>query len=411
MRILLIGSGGREHALGRKLKLDDPTLDLHAAPGNPGLAELGTCHDIGVNQISALVALAQSLAIDLVIVGPEEPLTLGLCDALDAAGIAAFGPRKDAAQLEASKAFAKDAMNASGVPTAKAALYQTAEEALSALQDWPSALVVKADGLAAGKGVVVCANHEEAKAAIKGLSGLNQPLLIEEFLEGPEISFFALVQGRTVTPLITAQDHKRVGEGDTGPNTGGMGAYSPGILPDDLSVERLSVLSAQPIADHMVDQGMPFSGVLFVGLMLTPDGPKVLEYNVRFGDPECQVLMARLTSPLLTLLQAVMAGQTATPTWSDEAALTVVLAAEGYPGGVEKGRPIDLPKADLSGAHLIHAGTKLENGQLTTNGGRVMCAVGQGADLQEAKTAAYELAEATTWQGRFFRRDIGWRAL
>lgn len=411
MRILLIGSGGREHALGRKLKRDDPNLDLHSAPGNPGLAELGICHEVGAGDVAGLVALAEDLTPDLVLVGPEDPLTKGLADQLQAKSIAVFGPDQYGAQLEASKAFAKEIMAEAGVPTGRYDRFETADEARAALTGWPSQVVVKADGLAAGKGVVVCQTQEEALAAIDELEPLGQPLLLEEFLEGPEISLFALVQGEQVVPLTTAQDHKRVGEGDTGPNTGGMGAYSPGVLPEGLSEAALIDLSVTPIAKTMAARGKPFTGVLFVGLMLTADGPKVLEYNVRFGDPECQVLMTRLKSPLAPMLQDLLAGKVSAPEWHEAAAMTVVLAAEGYPGAYRKGDLIQIPTTLPPQTHLIHAGTKLSNGELQTNGGRVVNAVGQGPTLQDARDAAYTLAEQITWRGRFYRNDIGWRAL
>ena len=402
MKILLIGSGGREHALGLKLIQDDPSLELHSAPGNPGLAKLGPCHDIGAEDVVGLLALAEDLKPDFTLIGPEAPLTLGLADELSARGMAVFGPSAAAAQLEASKSFAKEAMNASGIPTAKYEKFEGAEGALAALNAWPQGVVVKADGLAAGKGVVVCGGHGEAREAIEELSQLNQPLILEELMEGPEVSLFALVFGEKVIPLTTAQDHKRVGEGDTGLNTGGMGAYSPAPLPEGLDTESLCDLSVRPLAKEMVRRGTPFNGVMFVGLMLTEQGPKVLEYNVRFGDPECQVLMKRLKSPLLPLLKGEGEAQ-----WHNTAAMTVVLAAEGYPGVYEKGRAISAPDTD----DLIHAGTKLSDGQLVTSGGRVMNAVGSGATLQNARDAAYALAEQVSWDGMFYRRDIGWRAL
>ena len=407
MRILLIGSGGREHALGRKLCADEAGLELHCAPGNPGLAELGCCHDVAARDIAGLIALAQSLAPDLVIVGPEEPLALGLVDQLQALGLRVFGPSKIAAQLEASKSFAKDIMAAAKVPTARYERFLDLASAQAALASWPAQVVVKADGLAAGKGVVVCDSHRQASAALEELAALGQPLLLEAFLEGPEVSLFALVHGQQVIALTTAQDHKRVGEGDTGPNTGGMGAYSPGVLPTGLTLDTLIAQTVQPIADEMVRRGTPFNGVLFVGLMLTAQGPKVLEYNVRFGDPECQVLMARLKSPLLPLLLG-----TAGPVdWHEACAMTVVLAAEGYPGPYEKGRAIRLPNCLPEGTHMIHAGTRQRRGVLETDGGRVMNAVALGATLKDARDGAYALAEQMRWDGRFYRADIGWRAL
>ena len=411
MRILLIGSGGREHALGRKIYLDDSTVELHSAPGNPGLAELGPCHAVSAGDVEGLVALADSLAPDLILVGPEEPLTKGLADRLNEMDVPVFGPSQIGAQLEASKFFAKDVMIAAGVPTGRFERFETVGEAMAALQDWPQRVVVKADGLAAGKGVVVCESHEEAQDALYDLASLGQPLLLEEMLEGPEISLFALVHGEAIVPLTTAQDHKRVGEGDTGPNTGGMGAYSPGVLPAGLTEQGLIDLSVRPIAAEMVRRGEPFSGVLFVGLMLTPDGPKVLEYNVRFGDPECQVLMTRMKSPLLPIIQGVLSGKMPDVERYDEAAMAVVLAAEGYPGPHEKGRSINVPETLPEGSHVIHAGTRLSDSTLETNGGRVINAVAAGSDLQTARDRAYDLAEQIKWEGRFYRTDIGWRAL
>ena len=424
MKILLIGSGGREHALGRKICADDPRVELHSAPGNPGLAELGPCHaTVRAGDVAGLVALADHLQPDLVLVGPEEPLTLGLADRLRDRAIPVFGPSQIGAQLEASKSFAKQVMVASGVPTGRYERFDDLGAAMAALPNWPAQLVVKADGLAAGKGVVVCDNHGQAQDALYDLAALGQPLLLEERLEGPEISLFALVHGDLVVPLTTAQDHKRVGEGDTGPNTGGMGAYSPGILPNTLDQDALIAATVRPIAQEMSKRGTPFSGVLFVGLMLTTSGPKVLEYNVRFGDPECQVLMARLKSPLIPLIQSVLkaapspegdAPENANPfqiEWHDQAAMTVVLAAAGYPGPYEKGAKIDLPTSIPEQSHVIHAGTKRVNDILQTNGGRVINAVGLGQDLEAARDQAYALAKTIHWDGRFFRNDIGWRAI
>ena len=409
MRILLVGGGGREHALGSKLMLDDPALDLHSAPGNPGLGELGTCHDVGAGDVAGLAALAERLAPDLVLVGPEEPLTKGLTDRLQAKGIVVFGPDRYGAQLEASKAFAKEVMAQAAVPTGRYQWFETAHQAEAGLADWPQQLVVKADGLAAGKGVVVCHSHGQACAALENLAALGQPVLLEELLEGPELSLFALVRGEQVVPLTTAQDHKRLGEGDTGPNTGGMGAYSPGLLPEGLDEAALLDLSVRPVAQALAARGKPFTGVLFAGLMLTADGPKVLEYNVRFGDPECQVLLARLASPLVPLLQALLAGRPCQPQWDEAAALAVVLAAQGYPNSYDKGDPIHRPDMVPPNSQLIHAGTRWADGQLQTNGGRVMNAVGKGQRLHDARAAAYVLAEQVTWRGRFYRKDIGWR--
>ena len=411
MRILLIGGGGREHALGRKIMADAPETELHSAPGNPGLAALGACHEVGAGDVAGLVALATGLRPDLVLVGPEDPLTRGLVDALRTRSIPAFGPDQIGAQLEASKSFAKMVMAEAGVPTARFQRFEQATEAEAALDDWPERVVIKADGLAAGKGVVVCDSRAEARAALATLAPLGQPLLIEERLQGPELSLFALVKGETVVPLTTAQDHKRVGEGDTGPNTGGMGAYSPAAVPADWTLDGLIDLTVRPVARAMVARGTPFCGVLFVGLMLTPAGPRVLEYNVRFGDPECQVLMARLKSPLVPLIQTLQRGTTPQVAWHDRAAMTVVLAAAGYPGAYKTGHPIKLPARTPSQSHLIHAGTRLQDGHLKTAGGRVLNAVGQGPTLSAARAAAYALADQVQWPGKVYRRDIGWQAL
>ncbi len=410
MQILLIGSGGREHALGRKIMADAPETELHSAPGNAGLAALGACHGVEAGDVAGLVALAMALQPDLVLVGPEEPLTRGLVDALRARSIAVFGPDQIGAQLEASKSFAKMVMAEAGVPTGRFQRFEQSADAQAALEDWPEQVVIKADGLAAGKGVIVCDSRAEARAAVAALAPLNQALLIEERLQGFELSLFALVKGEAVVPLTTAKDHKRVGEGDTGPNTGGMGAYSPAAAPSDWTLDGLIDLTVRPIARAMVARGTPFCGVLFVGLMLTPAGPRVLEYNVRFGDPECQVLMARLKSPLIPLIQALMDGTIPQVSWHNRAALTVVLAAAGYPGAYELGQPIDLPAQIPSQSHLIHAGTQFQDGQLTTAGGRVLNAVGQGPTLSAARAAAYALVDQVKWTGRFYRRDIGRQA-
>lgn len=411
MRILLIGSGGREHALGRKIKLDDPKTELHCAPGNPGLADLGQCHLIESGNVEGLLDLACSLQPDLVLVGPEDPLTRGLANLLEENKIRVFGPDQTGAKLEASKSFAKGIMAEAGVPTGAFERFDNVDDAKNALKSWPQRVVIKADGLAAGKGVIVCETHEEAMNGLDELSSLDQPLIIEEMLEGPEISLFALVNGEQIIPLTTAQDHKRVGEGDVGPNTGGMGAYSPGVLSGGLTEEELVDIGVRPIAKTMCNRGTPFCGVLFVGFMLTPNGPKVLEYNVRFGDPECQVLMARMKSPLLPIINGLLSGETISPVWDDCAAMTVVLASAGYPGAYEKGELIELPDTIPSGAHLVHAGTALEDGMLVTSGGRVINAVGVGETLQDARAAVYELAKKVKWSGKFFRSDIGWQAL
>ena len=362
---------------------------------------------------------AAQRAIDLVVVGPEAPLVAGLADDLRAAGIRVFGPSKAAAQLEGSKGFTKDLCARYGIPTAAYGRFTDLAAASAYIRAQGAPIVVKADGIAAGKGVTVAMTVDEALAAVEACLGgafgaAGAEVVIEEFLDGEEASFFCLCDGRTALPFGTAQDHKRVGDGDTGPNTGGMGAYSPAPVMTPQMIERTMREIVEPTMRGMAELGAPFSGVLFAGLMITADGPKLIEYNVRFGDPECQVLMLRLKDDLLVLLNAAADGQLAhmSARWRDEAALTVVMAAKGYPGTPEKGTPIDgIAAAREAGAEVFHAGTAIEDGKLVANGGRVLNVTATGKTVGEAQKNAYAAVARIDWPGGFFRHDIGWRAV
>ena len=410
--ILVIGGGGREHALCWKLAQSRRIGRLFCAPGNPGIATVADCVAVDSADHAAVIAFCRSRDIGLVVVGPEQPLVDGLVDSLDAAGIRAFGPSRAAARLEGSKAFTKALCAANGIPTAAYRTFVTAEEAkvYVATQAYP--LVVKADGLAAGKGVVIAFDRSEAEHAVDmmfggGFGAAGASVVVEAFLTGEEASFFALVDGGTVIALDGAQDHKRVGDGDTGPNTGGMGAYSPAPILDEAMAARVLREIVEPTARAMVAMGAPFRGVLFAGLMIDADGPKLIEYNVRFGDPECQVLMARLDCDLVDLLLGE-----AEPEWTRQAALTVVMAAEGYPGPPIKGTPINgIAAAEAAGAIVFHAGTGVQGGVLVANGGRVLAVTGIGASVTEAAATAYAGVDAIDWPGGFCRRDIGQRAI
>jgi phosphoribosylamine---glycine ligase len=415
MNILLIGSGGREHALAWRLAQSPVCDTLFAAPGNPGIAEEAILVALDIADHKAVVAFCVERSIGLVVVGPEAPLVDGLGDSLRAAGIPVFGPNKDAAQLEGSKGFTKDLCAATGIPTAGYARYHDKVSALAGLADFAPPYVIKADGLAAGKGVIIAETLGEAEAAIADMFGgefgnAGASVVIEEFMTGEEASFFALTDGRDVVAFGSAQDHKRVGDGDTGPNTGGMGAYSPArVLTPEIEAKVMERI-IRPTVAHLAAQGMPYSGVLFAGLMLTGEGPKLIEYNARFGDPECQVLMTRFTGDLASLMLAVATGrltEAAAPTFSGDAALTVVLAAKGYPGIPEKGGVISL--AAVEGAKVFHAGTALNDGRLVANGGRVLSVAGTGRTVTEAQRAAYAAIDAIDFPGGFCRRDIGWR--
>ncbi|GMN12987.1 phosphoribosylamine--glycine ligase [Altererythrobacter sp. MTPC7] len=417
MNILLIGSGGREHALAWKLAQSPQVAKLFAAPGNPGIAEEATCVDLDPADHAAVLAFCKAEDIALVVVGPEAPLVDGLGNALRAAGIAVFGPDKDAAQLEGSKGFTKDLCERAGIPTAGYVRTRSFEEARDALDRFSPPYVLKADGLAAGKGVVIPETKEAALVELRDMFGgrfgqAGAEVVIEEFMTGEEASFFALTDGTTVVPFGSAQDHKRVGEGDEGPNTGGMGAYSPArVLSGELQARVMREI-VQPTVDTLRAEGMPYSGVLYAGLMLTEDGPKLIEYNARFGDPECQVLMMRLESDLATLMLACAEGRLGEAedvSFSKRTALTAVMAANGYPGTPEKGGAIELGSAEEDGAKVFHAGTKRDGETLVANGGRVLNVTAMGANVTEAKAAAYEAVDAIDFPSGFCRRDIGWR--
>jgi phosphoribosylamine--glycine ligase len=408
VRVLLLGSGGREHALARTLAADNDVTDLHAAPGNPGIAAVAATHPVDLADIAAVTALARSTAPALVVVGPEAPLVAGLGDALRARGIACFGPSRRAAMLEGSKSFAKQVMIAAGIPTARARTCTSEDEAAAALAEFGPPFVVKADGLAAGKGVVVTEDRAAALAHARAAG----TVVIEEFLDGPEVSLFAVTDGTTAVPLLPAQDFKRAGDGDSGPNTGGMGAYAPlGWAPPGLATEVLAGV-IQPAIDEMRRRGSPYRGLLYAGLSLTAGGVRVIEFNARFGDPESQVVLDRLASPLAGLLAAAAAGSLAGAgplRWAPGAAVTVVIAAEGYPAAPVKGDPIHgIDHAErVPGAHVLHAGTATDGaGRLVSAGGRVLNVVGTGPDLATARDVAYRAAGAIEMRGGWYRRDI-----
>ncbi len=420
MNILLLGSGGREHALAWKLAQSPSCDKLFAAPGNPGIAKHAQLAALDAGDHPAVVDFCRSEQIGLVVVGPEQPLVDGLADSLREAGIAVFGPGREAAQLEGSKGFTKLLCARANIPTARFARAETRAEAEAELDLFGLPVVIKADGLAAGKGVVIATTAEEAEAAIAdmfggGFGAAGASVVIEEFMEGEEVSFFALTDGRTVVPFGSAQDHKRVGDGDTGPNTGGMGAYSPASIFTAELQRRVLDEIVQPTVTAMAEVGTPFVGVLYAGLMLTREGPKLVEYNVRFGDPECQVLMARLDSDLAELMLAAATGrlhEAAPPRFRDEVALTVVMAAEGYPGTpLEGGAIARIEEAEADGARVFHAGTADAGGGLVANGGRVLNVTALGADIVEAQRRAYAAAERIDFDTGFYRRDIGWREI
>jgi phosphoribosylamine---glycine ligase len=407
LRVLVIGSGGREHALSLALSRDPAVIELHAAPGNPGTAALGTNHALDPLDGSAVASLATRLGVDLVVVGPEAPLVAGVADAVRETGIACFGPSKAAAQLEGSKAFAKQVMVAAGVPTARSAECVTRDQVEQALDEFGPPYVVKDNGLAAGKGVVVTGDRQ---LAVDHASRCGR-VVIEEFLDGPEVSLFAITDGRTVRPLQPAQDFKRVGDGDTGPNTGGMGAYTPlPWAPDDL-VEEVTRRVLRPTVDEMARRGAPFSGLLYAGLALTSSGVRVVEFNARFGDPETQPLLARVVTPLGGLLYAAATGDLAgcpELEWGSGAAVAVVLAAAGYPGTpTTGGRITGLEAATRNGSKVIHAGTALDSqGNLISAGGRVLAVVGLGEGIGVARDRAYESIAEIQLEGSFYRHDI-----
>ena len=422
MNILLLGSGGREHALAWKLAqsrlLENPGDKLFAAPGNPGIAQYAALTALDAADHGAVLAFCDAQRIGLVVVGPEAPLVDGLTDALRGAGVAVFGPSQAAAQLEGSKAFTKELCARHNIPTGAFKRVTSAAEGLAALDNFTIPVVVKADGLAAGKGVTVAMTRAEAEQAVREIfsgrfGAAGAEAVIEEFLEGEEASFFAITDGHTVVPFGSAQDHKRVGEGDSGPNTGGMGAYSPApVLTPLLEGEALERIIL-PTVQAMAAEGMPYSGVLYAGLMLTACGVQLIEYNARFGDPECQVLMLRLESDLGELLLATAENRLATlptPKFSPDTALTVVMAAKGYPGPPSKGGAISgLDAAEADGAKVFHAGTALNDGALVASGGRVLNVTASGASVGEAQRRAYAAVDLIQFPDGFCRRDIGWR--
>ncbi len=419
MNVLLIGSGGREHALAWKLAASPLLTKLYAAPGNPGVAREAELVALDIADHKAVVAFCADKKIDLVVVGPEAPLVAGIADDLRAAGIKVFGASKAAAQLEGSKGFTKDLCARFDIPTAAYGRFADAEAAKAYVRQQGAPIVVKADGLAAGKGVTVAMTEAEALEAIDdcfsgSFGAAGAEVVVEEFMTGEEASFFCLCDGTTALPFGTAQDHKQVGDGDTGPNTGGMGAYSPAPVMTPEIIDRTMKEIIEPTMRGMAEIGAPFSGVLFAGLMITTGGPKLIEYNVRFGDPECQVLMMRLKDDLLVLLEAAADGQLAhtSARWRDEAALTVVMAAKGYPGTPAKGTIIrGLDEAASGGAEIFHAGTALSGGEIVANGGRVLNVTAMAKTVTEAHKLAYEAVDRIDWAGGFCRRDIGWRAV
>ncbi|RJE85347.1 phosphoribosylamine--glycine ligase [Paracoccus onubensis] len=418
MNILILGGGGREHALAWAIRQNPKCDRLIVAPGNAGIAEVADCAEIDINSRAEILEFAEDNAIDFVVIGPEAPLAAGVSDALRAAGFLVFGPSQAAAELEASKTFTKEICDACGAPTAAWARFTEAAPAKDYVTAQGAPIVVKADGLAAGKGVTVAESVAQAHDAIdlifQGEFG-DTSVVIEEFMHGEEASFFVLCDGTDCLPIGTAQDHKRVGEGDTGPNTGGMGAYSPApVLSEKLQAQVMERIIRPTIAE-MSRRNMPFQGILYAGLMIAGEEARLVEYNVRFGDPECQVLMIRLGAQVLDLLHACASGRLAETTvnWADDHALTVVMAAKGYPDEYKKGSLIkNLDKINQSSFEMVfHAGTGMADGQFTAQGGRVLACTGRGATLSEAHSRAYHLVDAIDWPEGFCRRDIGWRAL
>lgn len=421
MKVLVVGAGGREHALCLAIAKSKKCDTLYCAPGNAGIAGVAECVDIGAEDISDLVTFSQQNKIDLVVVGPEAPLVLGLVNELQEAGIKVFGPTKEAAILEGSKAFMKDLFAKYNIPTAAYGRFTDHAEAVTYVIEHGAPIVVKASGLAAGKGVILCETEDEAIEALDQIMGerifgeAGDEVVIEEFLTGEEASFFALVDGKTALPLVSAQDHKTAYDGDTGPNTGGMGAYSPAPMVTGAMADDIMKTIIQPTLDGMAAEGRPYKGVLFAGLMITEDGPKTLEFNVRFGDPECQVLMARWKSDVLEALEAAANGRLdeIELAWKDDAALVVVMAAEGYPGAYEKGT--EIKKLDTAGwvpgAVVIHSGTTHTGGRTYATGGRVLGVTAVGATVADAQKRAYKTVDIIDWPEGFCRRDIGWRAI
>jgi phosphoribosylamine--glycine ligase len=420
MNILLLGSGGREHALAWKIAASPLVTKLWCAPGNAGIAREAECVVLDIADHAAVIEFCRTKAIDFVVVGPETPLVAGIVDDLASAGIKAFGPGKAAAQLEGSKGFTKDLCKANSIPTAGYERFDDADAAKADIRARGAPIVIKADGLAAGKGVVVAMTLEEALNAIDmmfegGSAGARAEVVVEEFMQGEEASFFALCDGEHALALATAQDHKRVFDGDKGPNTGGMGAYSPAPVMTEAVCARVMNEIVAPTLRAMRAKGTPFKGVLFAGLMITDSGPKLIEYNTRFGDPECQVLMIRMMSDLVPALLASADGQLKNfdLRWFPDPALTVVMAAKGYPGDYSKGTRIEGldEAAKVEGVEIFHAGTIAKDGQILANGGRVLNVCASGKTVAEAQRRAYEAVDRIDWPDGFCRRDIGWQAV
>ncbi len=420
MNILILGSGGREHALTWAVKQNPKCDRLIVAPGNAGIAQIAECASLDIEDGGAVATFAQENAIDFVIIGPEAPLAKGVADRLRDAGLLVFGPSEGAARLEASKSFTKEICDAAQAPTAGYGHFTDAEAAKAHIRKNGAPIVVKADGLAAGKGVIVAMQEQEALDAIDDMfdgafGGAGAEVVIEEFMEGEEASLFVLVDGQEVLSIGTAQDHKRVGEGDTGPNTGGMGAYSPApVLSAEIEQKAMDEI-VKPTMAEMVKRGVPFQGILYAGLMIKDGQPRLVEYNVRFGDPECQVLMMRLGAQALDLMQAAAEGRLADAkvNWANDHAITVVMAANGYPGSYKKGTVIGNLQAqpEDSSNMVFHAGTKAEDGKVLATGGRVLNVTARGDSLKEARDRAYAMVENIDWPDGFYRGDIGWRAL
>ncbi len=423
MKVLVVGGGGREHALAWKLAQSAKVTQVFVAPGNAGTAlEPGIENvAIDVEDIPELLAFAKSEGVELTVVGPEVPLVLGIVDIFSSEGLRCFGPNKACARLEGSKAFSKDFLARHGIPTAAFASFTDQEEAIDYIRQQGAPIVVKADGLAAGKGVILAATEEEAIAAVKDMLAGNafgeagHRVVIEEFLTGEEASFIVMVDGKHVLPMASSQDHKARDEGDKGPNTGGMGAYSPAPVVTPEIHDRIMNEVIMPTVKGMADEGQPFTGFLYAGVMVADDGtPKVLEFNVRFGDPETQPIMMRLQSDLVEHIEAALDGKldSQQAQWDDRAALGVVLAAGGYPGSYRKGDVISgLPAQEMEDAKVFHAGTAMKDGQVVTSGGRVLCVVGLGDTVAAAQQRAYALVDQIHWEGVYCRRDIGYRAI
>ena len=420
MKVLVIGSGGREHVLCWSLATSPEIEQLYCAPGNAGIAGQAECVALDVMDFDGILAFCTERGIGFVVIGPEAPLVSGLADRLEAAGIAAFGPSAAAARLEGSKGFMKDLCAAAGVPTAAYGRFTSFDAAERFIDNHAAPMVIKADGLAAGKGVIIAATVAEAVSAARDIfagqfGAAGSEVVVEEFLSGEEASYLALVDGEHVLPLETAQDHKAVGEGDSGPNTGGMGAYSPAPVMTPELCERALAEIVEPLVRAMAADGAPFKGVFYAGLMIADGAPKLLEVNVRFGDPECQAILPRLKSDLFTALRAARDGRLSEIEleWHDQAALCVVMASNGYPGAYEKGsviRGIEAAEA-ATGTTVFHAGTSLAGGEITAIGGRVLGVTALGDDIAKAQALAYQAVERIDWPGGFYRRDIGWRAI